>query len=89
MKYVSTRGIIKEEADSAYAIKTGLAKDGGLFMPESIPEISEAELHLMMKESYPERAARILSKFLTDYTESELKAYDDAVESIRRKSHEF
>ncbi len=72
MKYVSTRGIIKERVDSAYAIRTGLSKDGGLFMPEAIPTLDEAELRIMMKESYPERAARILSKFLTDYTEDEL-----------------
>ena len=39
MKYISTRGANKEGVSCAYAIKTGLASDGGLFMPESIPEI--------------------------------------------------
>ena len=72
MKYTSTRGQIKECVDSAYAIKTGLAKDGGLFMPESIPTLDADEISLMIKESYPERAARILSKFLTDYSYDEL-----------------
>ena len=72
MKYISTRGAHKEGVSSAYAIKTGLASDGGLFMPESIPTLDEAELRLIMKESYPERTARILSKFLTDYTYAEL-----------------
>ena len=74
MNYVSTRGIIKESVSSAYAIKTGLAKDGGLFMPESIPSFEKDELSILMKESYPERAARILAKFLTDYTYDELLA---------------
>ena len=39
MKYISTRGAEASGVSSAYAIKTGLASDGGLFMPESIPEI--------------------------------------------------
>ena len=72
MNYVSTRGIIKEEVSSAYAIKTGLAKDGGLYMPESIPAIDSSELAELMNCTYPERAAKILSKFLTDYTYEEL-----------------
>ena len=72
MKYVSTRGMIEESVCSAYAIKTGLASDGGLFMPESIPTLTKNEISDMMSESYPERAARILSKFLTDYTYEEL-----------------
>ena len=72
MNYVSTRGIIKENVSSAYAIKTGLSADGGLYMPESIPELTADELSAMMKEDYPKRAARILSKFLTDYTYDEL-----------------
>ena len=39
MKYISTRGAHSEGVSSAYAIKTGLASDGGLFMPQNIPEI--------------------------------------------------
>ena len=74
MNYTSTRGKTKESVSSAYAIKTGLAADGGLFMPESIPALSGEELKKLMTLSYPERAARILSKFLTDYTYEELLA---------------
>lgn len=72
MKYVSTRGLTKENVSSAYAIKTGLASDGGLFMPESIPSLTKNELLEIAKATYPERAAKILSKFLTDYTYEEL-----------------
>ena len=72
MNYVSTRGIIKENVSSAYAIKTGLAADGGLYMPSTIPAIDEKELSELLGISYPERAAKILSKFLTDYTYEEL-----------------
>ena len=72
MKYISTRGAHKEGVSSAYAIKTGLASDGGLFMPESIPEIDAKYIKELIPLSYPERAAKILSLFLTDYTFEEL-----------------
>ena len=47
MKFISTRGN-KERFDAAYAIKTGLASDGGLFMPEGIPAITKDELSELM-----------------------------------------
>lgn len=71
MNYTSTRGN-GGAVTSAQAIKQGLAGDGGLFMPESIPTISENELRSLISMSYPERAATVLSKFLTDYTYEEL-----------------
>ena len=71
MNYVSTRGG-KEVVSSAYAIKKGLAEDGGLFMPESIPSLSLDEITELSALPYTVRAAKILSKFLTDYTEEEL-----------------
>ena len=72
MKFVSTRGAHSEGVSSAYAIKTGLASDGGLFMPEAIPSIGLDFIEELSSLSYPERAARVLSLFLTDYTEEEL-----------------
>ena len=72
MNYISTRGAHTEGVSSAYAIKTGLASDGGLFMPESIPEIDLDFIKALSALSYPERAARVLSLFLTDYTYEEL-----------------
>ena len=72
MKFISTRGANPEGVSSAYAIKTGLASDGGLFMPESIPEIDLSFIKELSPLSYPERAAKILSLFLTDYTYEEL-----------------
>jgi threonine synthase len=72
MKYISTRGGEKNGVSSAYAIKTGLASDGGLFVPEYIPSFEEGEIASLIEKSYPERAALILSKFLTDYTYEEL-----------------
>ena len=72
MKYISTRGAHSEGVSSAYAIKTGLASDGGLFMPESIPEINFDYIKELAEMPYEERAAKILSLFLTDYTSDEL-----------------
>lgn len=72
MRYISTRGNDNEGVSSAYAIKTGLASDGGLYMPEQIPALSYEEITELAKADYPTRAARILGKYLTDYTESEL-----------------
>ncbi|MBR2342822.1 MAG: threonine synthase [Clostridia bacterium] len=72
MKFISTRTKDFAGVSSAYAIKTGLCSDGGLFMPEEIPSLTESELVELLAESYEVRAARILSKFLTDYTHDEL-----------------
>jgi len=83
MKYYSTRDTKQTKFDSAQVIKQGLAADGGLFVPESLPSITEEEITALCKKSYPERAAYVLSKFLTDYTAEELlsdckAAYSDA-----------
>ena len=72
MKYISTRGAEAQGVTSAFAIKTGLASDGGLFMPEAIPEINIDFIKKIADMSYPERAAEILSLFLTDYSYDEL-----------------
>ena len=74
MNYTSTRGISTECEASAYAIKTGLAKDGGLFMPETIPSLDKCEIEELIALPYAERAAKVLAKFLTDYTYEELLA---------------
>ena len=72
MKFYSTRDVDQKKFDSALVIKQGLADDGGLFIPESIPTLTEADINELAKMSYPERAAKILSLYLTDYTYDEL-----------------
>ena len=77
MNYISTRGYGVKEGEpttAAGAIKQGLAPDGGLYMPEKLPALNDGELEALAKMSYPERAATVLSKFLTDYTYDELLA---------------
>ena len=73
MNYISTRGN-GGVTTAAGAIKQGLAGDGGLFMPEALPILEKDELQRLARMSYPQRAATILGKFLTDYTYEELLA---------------
>lgn len=73
MLYYSTRDPKQSKKyTSAEVIKKGLADDGGLFIPEAIPSLSKDEALALCSDSYPVRAAKILSKFLTDYTYEEL-----------------
>ena len=70
MKFISTRG--KERVTGAQAIVQGIASDGGLFVPETFPEVPLAEIEAMCEMDYPERAALILSKYLDEYDGDEL-----------------
>lgn len=70
--YSSTRGS-KERLSAANAIKTGIALDGGLFVPELIPKLSEQQMLALVDMNYSQRAFAILEKFLEDYQEDEIK----------------
>ncbi len=72
MNFQSTRDTKQTKYTSAEVIKKGLADDGGLFVPESIPTLTRADIERYASLSYPELAADILSKFLTDYSYNEL-----------------
>lgn len=74
MFYKSTRSNGRAQKRAAEVIKQGLAEDGGLFIPEEIPALTGEEILALCKDSYPVRAAKILSKYLTDYTYEELLA---------------
>ena len=86
MYYISTRGgtTAADSVSGAAAIKQGLASDGGLFMPASIPAVTMDEIVEMSRMSYPERAARILGKFLDDYPTEELAAYCESADAPER-----
>ena len=59
--------------ESAAAIAKGISEEGGLFVPESIPSISMDELKSLAGMNYAQRAAFVFSKYLTDYTDAELR----------------
>ena len=96
MFYKSTRnsGV---SISSAEAIVQGISADGGLFVPSEIPQMSMDEIVKLGDMSYAERAAVVFSKFLTDFTDAELKyctesAYNDknfASADIAEISHLF
>lgn len=71
MKYKSTRN--KElRVTAAQAITQGLSEEGGLFVPESFPEIEMADIECLAEKPYTERAIEILSLFLTDFSDEQL-----------------
>lgn len=69
-----------EKITASMAILKGLAEDGGLFVPDSIPAL-DVPLKELLGKSYQEIAYQVMSRLLTDFTEEELrncinKAYD-------------
>ena len=79
LMYSSTRNSDKK-ITASQAILKGLADDGGLFVPESIPSL-DVSLEELAKMSYQETAYAVMKQFFTDFTEEELKncinnAYD-------------
>lgn len=84
MIYKSTRGSHLHKR-SAEAIMKGIAEDRGLYVPESIPPLP-VDLKELIGLPYQEVAFQVMSKFLDDYTEEELRycieqAYDDKFEA--------
>ena len=79
LRYVSTRSG-KESATASQAILKGLAPDGGLYVPTQIPAL-DMDFDELKEMTYQETAYAVMRKFLTDFTEEELrgcieKAYD-------------
>ena len=70
MRYVSTRGLAPPVGFSE-AVAAGLAPDGGLFVPEFLPDLS-GELAALGALPYPELCARFLGRFATDIPAPEL-----------------
>jgi len=71
MLYESTRGGYRSFS-SAEAIQTGIAPDGGLFVPDSSVNIPLPKIKNMIPLKYSQRAILILQHFLTDFTTGEL-----------------
>lgn len=82
MFYNSTRnsGV---KVSSAEAITQGISVEGGLFVPESIPQLTFDELKAIGDMKYADRAAYVFSKFLTDFTEAEIHYCTDNAYSTK------
>ena len=71
MLYTSTRDK-SLQVTASEAITRGISKEGGLFVPCEIPSLSMDDLQEMIPMSYIERAKKVLSLYLTDFTEEEI-----------------
>jgi threonine synthase len=63
VKYISTRGQAPALSFED-AMLTGLARDGGLYVPEAIPQLSHAEIKAMAGKSYEEIAFQVMRPFV-------------------------
>ena len=73
MRYISTRGnapVLSFEE----AMLTGLARDGGLYVPETIPQMSAGDIRALRGLSYEEIAFRVMRPFIGDtFTDAEFQ----------------
>jgi threonine synthase len=65
VKYISTRGQAPELTFED-AMLTGLARDGGLYVPETIPKLSTDDIKAMAGKSYEEIAFQVMRPFVGD-----------------------
>ncbi|RWR10152.1 threonine synthase [Paenirhodobacter populi] len=73
MRYVSTRGQAPV-LSFGEAMLTGLARDGGLYVPETVPVFTAAEIAALAGLSYEEVAFRVMKPFTGEtFTDAELK----------------
>ena len=74
MRFYSTRE--KNPAARLFSLKEaaimGLAPDGGLFMPERIPQVDMKKIEELSSRSFPEMAAYLASLFFDEFSESQL-----------------
>ena len=77
MRYVSTRGRAPEQSFTEVLL-SGLASDGGLYVPASYPRVSVAELDSWRSLSYAQLASVVIGKFVDDIAATELSALTSA-----------
>ena len=79
MRYLSTRGDASLSPSKTFTeiLLGGLAPDGGLYLPETYPQVSRAELDQWRGLSYGDLAYAVLSKYIDDIPPVDLKALVD------------
>ena len=86
MNYQSTRGG-QTGISASQAIVQGLSRDGGLFVPETLPTLTKEEWECLQNSSYPDQARLILKKFM-DFTDEEIDTCVDGAYNTRNFDHE-
>ena len=74
MYYVSTRDSSRRKTASQ-AIVEGLSRDGGLYLPEQIPQLTMDDIQALAALSYPQRAAKLMKLYLDEFSEAELLTF--------------
>jgi threonine synthase len=72
MRYQSTRGHVRNLTFKE-AVMMGLADDGGLLLPESIPALSQGDIEMLASLAYPELAFQVINLFAGDMPSADLK----------------
>lgn len=88
MKYYSTRDKNRKLYSLADAAFMGLAPDGGLFMPERIPQVDMARVEALAEQSYADMALYLVQRLFDDVAAEDLEcvvreAYDFPIEMRR------
>ncbi len=81
VKYLSTRDARPVPATYSFedVLLAGLAEDGGLFVPESLPKLDTEALRALAGLPYPELAARIMALFAGQaFSPAELRQLTEA-----------
>src|SRR5512139_2667190 len=72
MRYLSTRGQVRG-IPFKQAVMMGLAEDGGLLLPESIPRLTPGDFTALASLDYPELAFQVMGRFIDDIPSADLK----------------
>lgn len=83
MRYISTRDNA-ESVQAAEAIVRGMVPQGGLYVPQEIPQLDEAALGAMVDLSYQALAKEILALYLDDFSAEEISTMVDAAYDASR-----
>ncbi len=76
MNYISTRGLAPKLGFSDILLG-GLGSDGGLYLPEEYPRLTDRDLSVLRDLNYRDLAYAILTQFITDIPAADLKALVD------------
>jgi len=91
MNFISTRNIEKEYSFSEAVIK-GLAEDGGLFFPKSIPKLTKEFFNTIEEKSFTQIAHEVSHLFIDDiaeYADTAKKMGWDVIQYINFKKLEM
>jgi threonine synthase len=86
MRYVSTRGNAPARSFTEILLG-GLAPDGGLYLPETYPQVSRAELDEWRQLPYHALALKVMSKYADDIPAGDLKTLVDRTYTATKYCH--